>query len=258
MTGRLAGKTAIVTGAGRGIGSAIALAFAKEGANVAVWEKDLTAGQATQNKCLEAGYQAKFFACDVTDRDAISAAYSETTSTFGPSDILVNNAGVNVFHEPLNMPDDEWDRCMKLDLNAAWWCAKEVLPDMRKRGKGSIINIASTHSFQIIPGTFPYPVAKHALIGLTKSLAIEYAADRIRVNAIAPGYIETGVGLEYWAGFDDPEEARQRVCEMLPPNRVGKPDEVAMTAVFLASDEATFINAETIMIDGGQTALYHQ
>lgn len=258
MVGRLAGKTAIVTGAGRGIGKAIAIAFAQEGANVAIWERDQTTGKDAEAECLNAGYRAKFIPCDVTDRAAISRAFEETKKAYDTCHVLVNNAGANVFYDPLEMPDEEWDRCMRLDLDAAWWCAKEVLPDMCEGGIGSIINIASTHSFKIIPGTFPYPVAKHALVGLTRSLAIEYAANGVRVNAIAPGYIETQIALDYWAGFDNPGKERQRACDIHPPKRIGQPEEVAMTAVFLASDEATFINAETIMIDGGRSALYHQ
>ena len=120
-----------------------------------------------------------------------------------------------------------------------------------------ILNIASTHGFKIIPHTFPYPVAKHGLIGLTRALGVEFAAEGIRVNAIAPGYIETEIARAYWAGFPDPEAERQRAMAIHPPGRIGRPDEVAMTAVFLASDEAPFINAETIVIDGGRSALYH-
>jgi NAD(P)-dependent dehydrogenase (short-subunit alcohol dehydrogenase family) len=146
---------------------------------------------------------------------------------------------------------------MRLDLDAAWYCARAVLPAMLAARRGSIINIASTHSFQIIPHTFPYPVAKHALQGLTRALAIEYAAQGVRVNAIAPGYIETQIAVDYWNTFPDPEAERQRACDLHPPRRVGQPVEVANTAVFLASDEATFINAETIVIDGGRSKVYH-
>lgn len=258
MTGRLANKTAIVTGAGRGIGAAIARRFAKEGARVAIWEHDAETGAANASALNVEGGEALLVACDVTDQAMIDKALVQTTDSFGAVDILINNAGANVFHKPMEMPDAEWDRCMRLDLDAAWWCARAVLPGMLEQARGSIVNIASTHSFKIIPSTFPYPVAKHALIGLTRSLGIEYAANGIRVNAIAPGYIETQIALDYWATFDDPQAERQRACDLHPPGRIGQPEEVAMTAVFLASDEAPFINAETIMIDGGRSALYHQ
>ena len=127
-----------------------------------------------------------------------------------------------------------------------------------RKARGAIVNIASCHALQDHPSLFPYPVAKHALVGLTRALAIEYAARGIRVNAIAPGYIETPIArslLEHVPGSRPPR--RRRAYDLHPPKRIGRPDEVAMTAVFLASDEAPFINAETIAIDGGRSVLYH-
>ena len=128
---------------------------------------------------------------------------------------------------------------------------------MLAQGGGSIVAIASCHSFVIIPHTFPYPVAKHGLLGLVRALGIEYAAKGVRVNAIAPGYIETQIAIDYWNTFPDPQAERQKAYDLHPPKRVGRPEEVAMTAVFLASDEAPFINAACITIDGGRSVLYH-
>src|SRR4029077_15816125 len=139
-----------------------------------------------------------------------------------------------------------------------WRCTRAFLPGMIEAGRGSIVNIASAPAFQIIPGCFPYPVAKHAVVGLTRALAIEYAARGIRVNAIAPGYIETPIATEYWNTFPDPELERRRAYELHPPKRIGRPEEVGWTAVFLASDEAPFINAATIVIDGRGSVLYHE
>ena len=252
MTGRLQDKIAVVTGAGRGIGAAIARAFAAEGAQVVVAEMDEVTGAAVAS---EIG--GLFCHCNVTVQTDIDATIRKTLDCFGRIDILVNNAGANVFHRPHEMPRSEWARCMALDLEACWAVAEAVLPDMRNRRAGAIINIASTHGFKIIPHTFPYPVAKHGLIGLTRSLGIEYAAEGIRVNAIAPGYVDTEIARDYWAGFDDPAAERQRAEDLHPPRRIGRPEEVAMTAVFLASDEAPFINAETITVDGGRSALFH-
>ncbi|UWR38394.1 SDR family oxidoreductase [Sulfitobacter sp. W074] len=252
MSERLQNKIAIITGAGRGIGAAIARAFAAEGANVVVAEMDEVTGTAV---ATEIG--GIFCRCDVTVQLDVDRTIRETLDRFGRIDILVNNAGANVFHRPHEMPRSEWARCMALDLEACWAMSEAVLPDMRCRRAGVILNIASTHGFKIIPHTFPYPVAKHGLIGLTRSLGIEYAAESIRVNAIAPGYIDTEIARDYWAGFDDPAAERQRAENLHPPGRIGQPEEVAMTAVFLASDEASFINAETITIDGGRSALFH-
>ena len=252
MAGRLQDKVAIVTGAGRGIGAAIARAFAAEGAQVVIAEIDEATGTA-----VASATDGMFCRCDVTDQADIDSTIRKTLDRFGRIDILVNNAGANVFYRPHEMPRSEWARCMALDLEACWAMTEAVLPDMRARGAGAIVNIASTHGFKIIPHTFPYPVAKHGLIGLTRSLGIEYAADGIRVNAIAPGYVDTDIAQAYWDTFDDPAAERRKAERLHPPGRIGRPEEVAMTAVFLASDEATFINAETITIDGGRSALFH-
>ncbi len=257
MKGRLAGKTAIVTGAGRGIGEATAHLFAAEGAAVMIAESDEQSGQAVTQDILDSGGRAIFVATDVTDAAAVDWMTEQTEREFGPVDILVNNAGKNVFHAPLEMPRAAWEECMRLDLEAFWLCARAVLPGMKKRTSGAIINMGSVHSFQAMKNSFPYAVAKHAVIGLTRSLAIEFAASNIRVNAIAPGYIETPNAFAYWQTFPDPAAERQRTHQLHPPGRLGLPKEVAYTALFLASDEAPFINGATIVIDGGRSLLYH-
>ncbi|WP_323768766.1 SDR family oxidoreductase [Marinovum sp.] len=252
MAGRLQGKVAIITGAGQGIGAAIARSFAAAGAQVVLAERNAETGRAVAE---EIG--GLFVETDVTNQAQVAGVAEATLSRFGRIDVLVNNAGANVFYRPHEMPRSEWARCMALDLEACWAMSEAVLPAMRVQAGGAIVNIASTHGFKIIPHTFPYPVAKHGLIGLTRSLGIEYAAEGIRVNAIAPGYVDTEIARDYWAGFDDPAAERQRAEALHPPRRIGRPEEVAMTAVFLASDEAPFINAETITIDGGRSALFH-
>lgn len=251
---RLKDKIALVTGAGRGIGAAIAAAFIREGATVFIAERDIETGAATAARLGEKAY---FIATDVTDQEAVDAAVAAVLARAQRIDILVNNAGINVFHDPLETSDAEWARCMAVDLEGVWRMCRAVLPSLIAGGGGSIVNIASSHSTTIIPGTFPYPVAKHGLLGLTRALGIEYAARGIRVNVIAPGYIETDLAIDYWNGFADPDAERQRICDLHPPRRIGTPEEVAMTAVFLASDEAPFINATSIAIDGGRSVLYH-
>lgn len=257
MAHRLEGKVCIITGAAQGIGAAVADCFCREGASVVVADIDTALGTAKADALTQLGFSALFIRTDVTQSASVQAMVAKTVAHFGRIDVLVNNAGINVFSEPLALTAEAWQRCMSVDLEGVWHCCQAALPTMLTQGAGCIINMASTHSFSIIPGCFPYPVAKHGLIGLTKALAIEYAARGIRVNAIAPGYIETRLCVEYWAGFADPAAARQATCNLLPPKRVGRPEEVGMTAVFLASDEAPFINATTLVIDGGRSALYH-
>lgn len=252
MSGRLQDKVAIVTGAGQGIGAAIARAYAAAGAQVVIAEMRTETGQAVAE---EIG--GLFVATDVTKQADIDDCIKQALDSFGRIDILVNNAGANVFYRPHEMPRSEWARCMALDLEACWAMIEAVLPSMRQQQAGAIVNIASTHGFKIIPHTFPYPVAKHGLIGMTRALGIEYAAEGIRVNAIAPGYVDTEIAQTYWNGFPDPAAERRKAEQLHPPGRIGRPEEIAMTAVFLGSDEAPFINAETIVIDGGRSALFH-
>ena len=228
MAGRLAGKIAIVTGAGRGIGEAIARCFAGEGAAVTIAEKDPETGAATARSIVENGGRAHFVATDVTDAEA-STRRRRDGGQVRPADLLVNNAGTNVFHEPLAMSDEEWrallsprPRC-RLDLQQG------RAAGMLAAGGGSIVNIASTPYLHRSSATrFPYPVAKHALLGLTRALGIEYAGRGIRVNAIAPGYIETPIATDYWNTFPDPGAERQRAYDLHPPKRIGRPEEVAM------------------------------
>ena len=249
MAHRLQGKVAIITGAARGIGAAVATLFAEQGAHVV--GLDLEASRRSAEGILN-------ITGDVTRPEQVAAAVTSTLDRFAAIDILINNAGANVFAEPLQLSDSEWERCIELDLKAAWTVAKAVLPSMLSQGAGSIVNIASVHGHKIIPGCFPYPVAKHGLIGLTRALAIEYAARGIRVNSISPGLILTAQTEAWLAAQPDPEAARRRQAELIPCKRIGTPREVAYTALFLASDEARFINAADIAIDGGRMQLYHE
>jgi NAD(P)-dependent dehydrogenase (short-subunit alcohol dehydrogenase family) len=257
MVDRLKAKIAIVTGAGRGIGASIASVFAREGTAIVIAERNSVTGSAIAQDIADGGARSLFVETDVSNRISVESMVARSIATFGGIDILINNAGVNVFHEPLETTDEEWRRCLAVDLEGAWLVSREVPPSMRAKACGANVNIASSHSFSIIPNAFPYPVAKHGLLGLTRALGIQYAAEGIRVSAIAPGYIETPIAQAYWDTFPDPEEERRRTYDLHPPKRIGKPEEIAMTALFLASDEAPFINAACIVIDGGQSVLYH-
>jgi NAD(P)-dependent dehydrogenase (short-subunit alcohol dehydrogenase family) len=257
MMDRLKDRVAIITGAGQGIGEAIARRFAEEGAHVVIAELKLDTGEAAAAELRIRGYSALAIQTDIADAQQVNHAVERTVKEFGRVDILVNNAGIDVFHPPLDTSDAEWQRCFSVNLDGVWYCCRAVLPYMLQNERGSIINIASVHAFQIIPHCFPYPVTKHAVIGLTRALAVEYGAKNVRVNAICPGYILTQINIDYWNTFPDPTAERQRANEMQPMKRIGTPDEVAWTAVFLASDEAGFITGASIMVDGGGSILYH-
>ncbi|RZZ88841.1 SDR family oxidoreductase [Pseudoxanthomonas winnipegensis] len=246
MSGRLSGKVALVTGAASGIGAATAALFAEHGATVIGLDRNAPAA-ADARLALVQG--------DITDGEGVQALVADILARHGRLDVLVNNAGADVFSDPLQLTDADWQRCLDLNLKGAWNLCKAALPAMVAAGAGSIVNIASVHGHKIIPHAFPYPVAKHGLIGMTKALGIEYAAHGVRVNSISPGLILVP-RIEAW--FEREPGARERQTALLPPGRIGTPQEVAYTALFLASDEARFINATDILIDGGRSQLYHE
>lgn len=255
MADRMQHKVAIVTGSTMGIGRAVAELLLEEGASVVLNSHQDDAHAAAVREQL-GGARSLYVRADIADRAEVEALVAQTLERFGRVDAVINNAGMNVFTDPLQMTAGDWQRCFAVDLEGAWNVIRAVLPSMLERGYGNIVNIASVHGHKIIPGCFPYPVAKHALIGLTKSLGIEYAARGIRVNSISPGLILTESAEAWLASCPDPAAERARQEQLLPVRRIGTPREVAYTALFLASDEARFINATDILIDGGRSQQY--
>lgn len=257
MSDRLAGKRIMITGAAQGIGLAIARAFIREGASVFLLDRDgRLLAQAAGELGADEG-RIVYLPADITDAATIRMAVAQAGKEIGPLNALVNNAGVNVFSEPLATSDEEWNRCFDINLKGAWNCCKSALPGMIEQGGGVILNIASTHAFTIIPHTFPYPLAKHALLGMTRSLGLEYAGRNIRVNAIAPGYVATQKVIDYWNSFPDPEAAKAETMKLHPGGRIASPEEIAMAAVFMISDECPFMNATCLTIDGGLSVQQH-
>ncbi|MBB3386179.1 MULTISPECIES: SDR family oxidoreductase [unclassified Rhizobium] len=254
---RLKGKRAFITGAAQGIGLAIAEAFVREAAAVFLIDMDGDLLAAVARRLQAQGAIVGHMTADITDARAISEAVAQAEREIGRINALVNNAGVNVFAEPLETSDEEWNRCFDINLKGAWNCSKAILPGLIGEGGGAILNIASTHAFTIIPHTFPYPLAKHALLGMTKSLGLEYASKNVRVNALAPGYVATQKVIDYWNGFADPEAAKAETMKLHPGGRIAMPQEIAMAAVFMISDECPFINATCLTVDGGLSVQQH-
>lgn len=257
MAGRLEGKRVVVTGAAQGIGLAIAEAFFGEGASLFLIDRDGDLLASEAERLRAAGGKVGYATADITDADAIEQTVAAAAREIGQPNALVNNAGVNVFFEPLKLSDADWQRCFDINLKGAWNCSKAVLPGMIEAGGGVILNIASTHAFTIIPHTFPYPVAKHALLGMTKALGLEYAGQGVRVNALAPGYVRTQKAVEYWNSFPDPVAAEADTMKLHPGGRIATPEEIAKAALFMISDECPFMNATCLTVDGGMSVLHH-
>lgn len=257
MSDRLSGKRIMVTGAAQGIGLAIAQAFAREGASLLLLDTDRDRLEAVGAGLAESGTKVSLAGADITNAAAVSEAVAAATPVIGRINALVNNAGVNVFSEPLETTDAEWQRCFDINLKGAWNCCRAVLPGMIEAGGGAILNIASTHAFTIIPHTFPYPLAKHALLGMTKSLGLEYAPSGVRVNALAPGYVSTQKVIDYWNSFPDPAAAKAETMKLHPGGRIATPQEIALAAVFMISDECPFMNATSLVVDGGLSVRQH-
>jgi NAD(P)-dependent dehydrogenase (short-subunit alcohol dehydrogenase family) len=256
MGDRLGGKRIFLTGAAQGIGFAIATACLREGAALFLVDRDAALlAQAVAD--LDAPTRLGFAVADISDRGQIETAMAAASASIGPINAVINNAGINVFHAPLETSDDDWQRAFDVNVKGAWNCCRAALPAMIAAGGGAILNIASTHSFTIIPRTFPYPVAKHALLGLTKSLALEFVGQGVRVNALAPGYVLTQKSIDWWNSFADPEQARAATMALHPGGKIATAEEIAMAAVFMISDETPFMTAACLVVDGGLSTLQH-
>jgi 2-deoxy-D-gluconate 3-dehydrogenase len=248
----LTGKTAFVTGASRGIGRVIAAAFAGAGADVALVARSEDGLKETARQITDQGREAVIIPADVTDEEAVNAAVDEAIGRLGHLDIVVNNAGGNNFTMPvLDMRPSGWHKIMRLNVDSTLYVCRAAGRHLTERGTGSVINVASVAGLGGAPGLSHYGAAKAAVVSLTKSLAVEWAAQGVRVNALCPGWTATDLNRFLW----DSEDGGQAIIAGVPMGRWGQVEEMAGPAVFLASDASSFMTGQVLVVDGGQSTM---
>jgi NAD(P)-dependent dehydrogenase (short-subunit alcohol dehydrogenase family) len=251
---RLSGKVAFITGGGTGIGRACALAFVREGAEVALAGRrpELLAAVAAEIEAT--GGEAFATACDVTDRASVESALARAERRFGKLHVIVNNAGAVVVATVEHTSDEDWDRVMATNLTGTFLVSRAALPVLRRAGGGAIVNIGSVLGIVARKDRAAYCAAKAGVSGLTRAMALDHAADKIRVNCICPTIVETELGMQSIAMKSDAQAERARRIAEIPIGRIGTPEDVAMMALYLASDEASWVTGVSFPLDGGLTA----
>ena len=252
MPGRVAGKVALVTGGASGIGRATALTFAREGAKLIIADMNEEGGHQTVHMIMEKGGEAIFVRTDVSKAVEVQALISQAVKTYGRLDCAHNNAGISGGGRALTAeyPEDRWQQVIAVNLTGVWLCMKYEMVQMLLQGGGSIVNTASAAGLVGLPYASAYVASKHGVVGLTKTAALEYAQQGIRVNCVCPGVIHTPMTER---GLSDPER-RARIIAMEPIGRVGAPEEVAEAVVWLCSDAASFVTGHAMSVDGGLVA----
>jgi len=253
--GRVEGKVAVVTGGALGIGKASCLLLAKEGARVAVTDILEKEGKEAAKEIKTAGGMAEFWRLDVTDEKAVKKVFADIDREFGKVDVLVNNAGIaGVSKNTHEITEEEWDQVMAVNVKGVFFCTKHVIPYMRKAGSGSIINLSSIYGIVSSPDVPPYHASKGAVRIMTKTDAVVYARDKIRVNSVHPGFIWTPMLENYLKSQGNLEEGRKILDSLQPIGHIGEADDIAYGIVYLASDESKFVTGSELVIDGGYTA----
>ncbi|MGB9772566.1 MAG: SDR family NAD(P)-dependent oxidoreductase [Bacteroidota bacterium] len=254
--GRIEGKVAIVTGGALGIGRATCLLLAKEGAKVAVTDIIEKESQEVVDEIKRFGGVAKFWRLDVTNEKEVAQVFADIAREFGRVDVLVNNAGIAGVNKPTHeITEEEWDKVIAVNVKGVFFCTKHAIPYMQKAGGGSIINLSSIYGIISAMDVPPYHASKGAVRLMSKTDALLYAKDSIRVNSVHPGFIWTPMVENYLkASGVDPEEGKKQLGSLHPTGHVGEPDDVAYGILYLASDESKFVTGSELIIDGGYTA----
>ncbi|WP_297026989.1 SDR family NAD(P)-dependent oxidoreductase [Thermoplasma sp.] len=254
MPGVLDGKISVVTGSGNGIGKEIALLFSKNGSKVILAEYDESSGRSVETEIRKSGGIAEFIKTDVSNEDSCRNTVDQVIRKYGGIDVLVNNAGVDGKNPRLlaDLTQADFDSVYNVNFKGSWFMAKYVIPHMIEKGSGNIVNIASLGGIMPIATGMPYSVSKASLIMLTKMIALEYGKKGIRSNAIAPGWIETSMPRRFTdlSGIRFEDFVRS-ISERAPLSRLGKPEEIAEMALYLASDDSSYVTGQTFIIDGG-------
>lgn len=252
---RVENKVAVVTGGSLGIGRSIALLLAKEGAQVAVTDVLADEGKALVEEIKTNGGQAEFFTLDVSKEKQVQKVFDSVRKKMGPITVLVNNAGIAGVNKPTHeIEEAEWNALMKVNVNGVFLCTKHVIPQMKEAGGGSIINLSSIYGLVSNPDIPPYHASKGAVRMMTKTDALIYAKDKIRVNSVHPGFIWTPLVEKFLGDQGDVRKGRKALDDLHPIGHVGEPDDIGWGVVYLASDESKFVTGTELIIDGGYTA----
>ena len=251
---RLGGKSVVITGAGSGIGRSTAILFAEEGARVALVDRSEAAAAETAATITQTGREARGFTCDVGDEAAVAATASHIVATYDGIDVLVTAAGFSCGGTVMSTSPDDWNAVFRTNVGGTWLWARAVIPSMQRRGGGSIVTIASQLAIAGGRGNSAYIASKGAILSLTRTMALDFAGDQIRVNSIAPGAIETPMLTRSFARHTDPAAVRETSRKRHALQRFGKPEDIAEAALYLSSDAARFTTGTTLVVDGGWLA----